>query len=624
MMETQPKTRESHGRRVITRRWVEESVSPARPLLRSAPRSVMFLPLVVLVAILPGLYALRNWDLNPPGPWWGLRGLAVLEGQILDQTDLPGLPAGLEQRTYRAVALQPPLYAWLEAAFLFVSGDRNPLATVLPSYVAGAAVVVLVYLLGKLWRGPGVGLVAAVFTGFNRALLSQMQQATPTTLALAGALASVYGYARFLEANEGKRGRWIVLGGIGQGVSLLAVGAMGLSVIPMILLHRAVVGPSALMEVRTKGMRWWRDHPTLLAGALSVAIAMMLAAPWYMIMFGRHGMGFLAALIAPPQLLGPPSPGLLGRMVELAPAALPFALYAAAIALKRALTVEDENRVTSGGALCLAWLSVAAITPMVLSRGPRPALNLFLMVPLNLFAASAIADLSARRIPARALCWLAPASAATVAWLTSTHLQSAASDLFAIRRPDPASALGMHLALDLIVVMMVVVRGLDRWARRRDDRRLAVLGGCLGAVLAVTVAWGLNEVRFRHRETGDLLALREAIVREQHLRPFSTLAVVGPRLAEDPGSGAGSWRPSGRLRFLLRAALPNLAQIDLTSVDDLRKLPGDRRLVVFAGAGPRLDYASQSRLNLEAIYPGRTGELEAFATRAESPKTARR
>ena len=66
----------------------------------------MFFPVVVLVAILPGLYALRNWDLNPPGPWWGLRGLAVADGRILDQIGMPGIPPGHEAWSYRAVALQ--------------------------------------------------------------------------------------------------------------------------------------------------------------------------------------------------------------------------------------------------------------------------------------------------------------------------------------------------------------------------------------------------------------------------------------------------------------------------------------------------------------------------------------
>ena len=63
----------------------EVTIPVTRPLVRPAPRSAMFFPLVVLVAVLPGLYALNNWDLTPPGPWWGLRGLAVLDGQVFDQ-----------------------------------------------------------------------------------------------------------------------------------------------------------------------------------------------------------------------------------------------------------------------------------------------------------------------------------------------------------------------------------------------------------------------------------------------------------------------------------------------------------------------------------------------------------
>src|SRR4051794_26465605 len=41
-----------------------DGATSARPLVRPAPRSAMFFPLVVLVAVLPGLYALNNWDLT--------------------------------------------------------------------------------------------------------------------------------------------------------------------------------------------------------------------------------------------------------------------------------------------------------------------------------------------------------------------------------------------------------------------------------------------------------------------------------------------------------------------------------------------------------------------------------
>src|SRR5207237_8725629 len=109
-------------------RWQDGVITPAKPLVRKAPRSAMFFPLVVIVAVLPGMYALNSWDLTPPGPWWGLRALAVLDGYVVDQVPAAaGVSAPLESWAFRKVAGQPPLYAWLGAAGLALSADRDPL-----------------------------------------------------------------------------------------------------------------------------------------------------------------------------------------------------------------------------------------------------------------------------------------------------------------------------------------------------------------------------------------------------------------------------------------------------------------------------------------------------------------
>ena len=94
---------------------LEDGPGPAADPARRRGRA-MFFPLVVLAAVLPGLYALNWWNLTPPGPWWGLRGLAVLDGWVVDQSPAAEtLRPAMEARAFRAVALQPPLYAWLEA-----------------------------------------------------------------------------------------------------------------------------------------------------------------------------------------------------------------------------------------------------------------------------------------------------------------------------------------------------------------------------------------------------------------------------------------------------------------------------------------------------------------------------
>ena len=604
------------------------AVTSARPLVRSGPRSGMFFPLVVLVAVLPGLYALNSWDLTPPGPMWGLRGLAVLEGWVFDQVPTSAsIAPRLEASAFRTVAYQPPLYAWLEAIGLALSNDRDPCATVLPSYVAGALVVVLIYLHGRVWRGPGVGLFAALLVGFNRSLLVQMQQATPTTLGLAGTLTVLLCYGGHLRVASETSSRpwtrrgpvfWTLLGGVSLGLTLMAVGPFGLVSLPLILLHQAYLAAAAPRGgVSRSRRRWdwlgWRDTPSLSAGALALAIALAMASPWYVVMFARYGSEAVSALLAPVDPRFVVRTGLLGRLVDLTPASLPLGLFATVRMIRLALIDEDESPAIVGGVFWVLWLAVSALVPVFWPRGPRSLPELFLLAPLSLLAASAIADLSNRCVPVRTLNWLAPATAVCVAWRHSKNLSGAVAGLLH-GRIDTTTALGLHLALDLLLAVILLTRGLDRWARRRDDRQRRVLGGFLAAVFAINAATGINEVMFRHSETTDLLMLRTMILRRDREHPFDLAAVVSPDISLFLPDAPP---PGGRLRFILRSALPRLSQRDLSSTGELLALPEGQRLVIVSGSDQRLSYAVQSRLGLEAIHPGRSGVLDAFAT-AES------
>src|SRR5207302_1800291 len=110
---------------------------------------------------------LHSWDLTPPGPWWGLRGLAVRDGWIFDQVPAAAsIAPRMEARAFRTVAFQPPLYAWLEAIGLALSTDRDPCATVLPSSAAGG----LALALALMAVGP-FGLVSLPVILLHRAYL---------------------------------------------------------------------------------------------------------------------------------------------------------------------------------------------------------------------------------------------------------------------------------------------------------------------------------------------------------------------------------------------------------------------------------------------------------------------
>ena len=90
---------------------------------------------------------------------------------------------------------------------MWLTADLDPLASVLPSYVAGVLVVVLVYLHGRVWRGGGMGLAAALLVGFNPNC-SEMQEATPMTLALAGAMGALLCYGWHQHAADESVRRW--------------------------------------------------------------------------------------------------------------------------------------------------------------------------------------------------------------------------------------------------------------------------------------------------------------------------------------------------------------------------------------------------------------------------------
>jgi len=591
----------------------------------------MVFPLVVLVAVLPGLVALNAWDLTPPGPMWGLRGLAVLDGLVLDQMPaVEGIKSIQEAAAFRAVAYQPPLYAWMEALGFRLSADRNPLLSVLPSYMAGVLTVMLVYLHGRLWRGAGLGLTAAILVGFNQNLLLRMQEATPTTLVLCGVLSALLGYG-WHERVTAESARswwwagpvvWAIAGGLALGLALLALGGLALIVVPIVLLHQyylhAVFVPSSQ---RTRVRSWWlnwRDSPGLVDGLLALAVALSVSLPWFVLMVETHGWEAVAALGVPPDgLLADHQLSLLPRLIVLVPVTLPLGLFGAVRAIRSALVDESNTRETVGGSFWVIWLAVAALIPAVWPSGPQSVFDLILLVPLSLLAAQTIADLVNRRVSVRALIGLAPATAMSVAWWASDDLSEAIGDVIH-GRADAATALGLHLALDLVLGSVWLIRTLNRWARRRDDRQRWILAVFLMAVLVIIVVGGLREVLFRHSETHDLLSLRTMILRRNREVPFRIVAVVGSAWPATPRGGADPTAdrplPGGRLRFILRTALPQLPQRDLNAIDELFSLPEGQRLIVLAGTEQRVSSADQFKLGLETIHPGRFGILDAYAT----------
>ena len=250
---------------------------------------------------------------------------------------------------------------------------------------------------------------------------------------------------------------------------------------------------------------------------------------------------------------------------------------------------------------------------------------LFLLVPLNLLAARLMLDLALRRVGIQALLVLVPVSAVCLAWWACPPLRDASG---ALLRGQVSSAvmIALPLGLALLVAFRFFAQQTIRWAGVNDGRRRGLLGSFLGLVFLVTLAAGIHEVEYRHRETLDLLSLREAVLRRQSTQPFTRVTVLGLGSEWSPlasllspsvpftAANFPTVAPGGRLRFVLRSALPGVSGTETARVEDLAMSGEGPQLVVLAGTGSRLTYSAQARLRLESIYPSRGGLLDAYAT----------
>ncbi len=671
-MGSDPSTSHAHPIRETadprTRREFEGLIPKGpRPLLRRTFTTTMFGPLAVLVAILPGLYGLSHWDLTPPGPWWGLRGLSVIDDRMwIDQTPMTAaISRGHENDALSIISAQPPLYVWAEAILLSLSPSRSPLATVLPAYVSGAVLIMLVYRQARTWSKPGTAIIAAWIIGFHPRTLDAMQRCSPATLGTALIVASLQFYSEHIIAGQAGRIRGRILYAVGcgacLGLSLMTMGLVGLILLPIIVLHQLALnaGESPLERPR----HWyeaWRSLPGFFYGSSAMIVAMCVAAPWHVWMSLVHGGEFWSNLSEPSKSLGSLNRGPIHHLLDASPIFLIPAMYSAWLSVRNwfagSKTPDDSDeslkrpewreRVArdtleqdrDGLVLWTIWAVVALAFCVYWPLGPTSTMGLLLACPLALLAAHTVRGLSQRHIPARLLIRMTPLVVLGFSWWASSDVRLAIAvgqTLGIAEAFSGAAGRALITTILLAVTTWAVASASTRWIRKNDLRIRLVLALNVFTLLAIQMSLGINELRFRHDITRQLLDLREAIVRRNQISPIEHIHLVGsisPRdlsslrpYEQDSGSllpvrqvvlppNPTGIDPAGRLRFILRSALPRVPQTDHRSVDTLFQAPVSRSLVILVGNDSRLSIAEQSRLGLEPIHPGVARILTAFAS----------
>jgi 4-amino-4-deoxy-L-arabinose transferase-like glycosyltransferase len=542
------------------------------PLLR---RTTALAPLVVLLAVLPGLHALAFFNLDSTGALWGLKSLAVLQATTIDEFIAPS-PIGAAD----SMQSQPPLGCWLTALMMTLYGTSRPVSVVLTSYLSTVGLVVVTYFLARRLGGPRVGFWAALLLACHGPILAQAQQPAPIALSSMLAASAILGFITHLQEVDGALSRPLLYGGIALGLCLLAGGALATVVVALLLIQVLWLRDS---RPRANGMtprtlpRWW----VALGGLRSLAILSMtgfaVGGWWILTVPSLVDSGFwrewLALMPIDPDSVGlVVSSGVLAglietfarRMNDVASLLCGLSLLGVWRACREMFATNDEQRRRSlrllllwSGFAVVVWLwSASGSTAW--SRGSEYS-ETFFAVPWVLLAAFAIEEIAQRRVH-----WLGVVAVVCLS-------------ILAIFRYPPElrwQELTLPMAIGLLTLAGVLI-GLTEARPRtiagdRDARLRLLLTTLVVGIVVANATAGLSSVQVADGDDQHLAVFREEL----------------SSLAE-----AGQWRliaendPPLPLMFLLCSLWP---QADSLVVDDwstvvndlLQRAPDDMRLFV--------------------------------------------
>ena len=529
---------------------------PVDPVWPNAPRADSFGPIVLLlVLVLPWIHLAAHAQLGPGLAAAGLRALDFLSGPDERFSDV------------RAV---PPLPKWLQAVALTLHVTDKPLALAAPGALFGVLSAVMLYLLGRVWYSPAVGVLAALLLICNRTLLEQIRIGAPGPVVLFFTLFSLWPFAEHLRRQDDVFSRWTLLGAVAlAGLFLTA---------PHYALSMALLGLGAMLfrggdedDPRIVRIRHALFDPTTRAGVVTFLLGLAIATPWLVRAPWTFGPWFPWQQ---PDHLGPP----IGwrNAVTMAPALVVLASWGWLRSLHR---LAREGSTSGREALPVLWAALAAAAFVFVDPG-APGL-LVLTAPMILLAACIVLDVAHRRVDDRQVLWLAAAVCIFVIWFGGVARRP--GETRGDWRPEWRDAAANTVAT---LATLLVLTLLYRWSRDSDGRRRTLLGGFIIAVVIVACAPGLMSLGSKPRSEDPW---RQVQVRLTHLigaeRPDVILFLDG-----DGRKVRGSHSQGAVLEFLVRTLAPRQEPQFVAGPEEIEsRLAGyERPLVIAAQTGPRL------------------------------------
>lgn len=576
--------------RIDDRLLMQLAVEPARPLFPVLHQAAAMTPLVVVIALLPALFAVVNRRLTEPSALWGLQSLKCLAAADLNEFVDPDGSAATAPLKW-----QPPLMNWLTAAGLHFLGSAREVSLVAAAFLCTAALVAAGYGFGCRLGDERLGLLTALLLACHPEILKLAQEPVPYAAGLLFALICLWGFLSHQGQATAPASLSLLVAGIALGLCLLACGPLALAVLATLLLFVSAMRIGTLLRARRgrpAGLLLHAQGHSFRALAILAATAFAVGGWWELMMGSRYGDEFWQAWIwwMPVAKTGTlaaarqPDLGTWRQFHELVTPLAWLSLLGFHDILRGFFHPQAEPGKPGrglpivwtlvGGGLWMFLAALNSVTPAAMGLG-----QLFVVVPLILLAAVGLLAIIDRRVS----CVVAiPLALCSVIEILMTAGQSPRADQtvasftsgvdWAMIAPPLASGVIAAVLLGWVV-------------RDSEPLRRSMLAGLVLMILGGSCVRGAVSLQRATPDDRELAALRAILLKLPDVRQ-STLVSVESSAPESTESPA-------QLRYLLRSLWPEavFSQADSwePALAALSPLPGER------DSGPQILVAWGSR-----------------------------
>jgi 4-amino-4-deoxy-L-arabinose transferase-like glycosyltransferase len=174
---------------------------------------------------------------------------------------------------------KPVAYYWLTSATYLVTG-ASEFGARLWAALAGVGLVLITAAAGRRWYDESTGLLAGAMVATNFGYFAIGRMALPDLpLTFCITLTIWAAFVSTLEQERSPR-KFVILAAVGLGLGFLMKGPVG------VIIPALVILPVVLIERRSMGL-----NPADIV--LGVIVVIAIAAPWYLLMWLRHGNEYL-------------------------------------------------------------------------------------------------------------------------------------------------------------------------------------------------------------------------------------------------------------------------------------------------------------------------------------------